>query len=76
MQTNVQSQCKLVSPNLAAQVLDTTAQTLANWRNTGRYSLPYVKVGRLVRYRLSDLEAFIETRTVSPQSAAKGAAHV
>ncbi len=33
--------------------------TLAVWRSTKRYDLPYVKVGRLVRYKLTDIEAFL-----------------
>ncbi|GIZ54062.1 helix-turn-helix domain-containing protein [Noviherbaspirillum aridicola] len=65
----VQTQSKLVPPGEAAEILETTIQTLANWRNTGRYALPYVKIGRLVRYRMSDLEAFIEARTIAPCAA-------
>lgn len=37
--------------------------TLQIWRSTNRYSLPYIKVGRLVRYRRSDLDAFLAQRT-------------
>jgi hypothetical protein len=33
--------------------------------------LPYVKVGRLVRYRQSDLTAFITANTVVPHSLQK-----
>jgi len=66
MDADTRKQEKLVSPKRAAALLDTTTQTLANWRATGRYPLPYVKVGRLVRYRLSDLEALIQDGTVSP----------
>ena len=33
--------------------------TLGVWRTTKRYDLPYIKVGRLVRYRQSDIEKFI-----------------
>jgi predicted site-specific integrase-resolvase len=54
----------LLSAARAAEILNTSPQTLANWRNTGRYPLPYVKVGRLVRYHHSDLQAFIKARTV------------
>ena len=43
----------------AAQILGVKTSTLAVWRSTGRYNLPYVKVGRLVRYRIRDLAAFI-----------------
>lgn len=38
-----------------------SVETLAAWRHTGRVKLPFVKVGgRLVRYRQSDVQAFIE----------------
>lgn len=47
----------------AAAVLDTSPGTLAVWRSTGRYALPFIKVGRKVRYRVGDLRAFLEKRT-------------
>jgi len=37
--------------------------TLSVWRCTGRYNLPFVKIGRLVRYRKSDLDKFLASRT-------------
>ena len=54
---------ELVDDVKAAALLGTSVNTLANWRATKRYPLPYVKVGRLVRYRMSDLEAFIASNT-------------
>jgi excisionase family DNA binding protein len=48
----------------AAEFLGVKEQTLAVWMTNKRYALPAVKVGRLVRYRLRDLEAFLERRTV------------
>ena len=53
----------------AAQILGVTPGTLSVWRSTRRYPLPYVKVGRLVRYRDSDLLRFIEARTVGEVAA-------
>jgi hypothetical protein len=47
-----------------AQALGVKASTLSVWRSTGRYDLRYVKAGRLVRYRVSDIAEFIERRTV------------
>ena len=41
--------------------------TLAVWRSTKRYNLPYVKIGRKVMYRLSDVYRFIDQRTSSAQ---------
>jgi predicted DNA-binding transcriptional regulator AlpA len=50
----------LCTPVEASQILGVTTHTLAVWRCEKRYNLPYVKVGRLVRYRRSDISAFIE----------------
>jgi len=41
-----------------ADRLGVSTTTLSTWRCTKRYPLSYVKVGRLVRYRLADLDAF------------------
>ena len=54
----------LLDERQAAEFLNVTAGTLSVWRCTRRYPLPYIKVGRLVRYRLADLEAFLASRTV------------
>lgn len=53
----------LVDEKAAAEILGTTPGTLSVWRSTGRYALPFVKVGRKVRYRVSDLEAWLAQRT-------------
>ena len=50
----------LLSRKQAAAYLGLSEQTLAIWKCTGRYNLPYVKLGRLVKYRKADLDAFIE----------------
>lgn len=57
---------ELIHPALAAVLLGLKETTLRNWRSTGRYRLPYVKVGRRVMYRRCDLDAFIERRTLTP----------
>ena len=51
----------------AAEVLGTTKGTLTTWRCTRAVEIPYVKVGRNVRYRLSDLTAFLEAQTVKAE---------
>ncbi len=53
----------LITPEEAARLLGVKPSTLAAWRTLGRYNLPYVKVGARVRYRLADVEAFVERRT-------------
>lgn len=47
----------------AAEYIGVAPKTLSVWRSTKRYHLPYVKVGSRVRYRRSDLDAFIASRT-------------
>lgn len=49
----------LLTRREAAAYLGVAEQTLAVWKCTGRRFLPFVKIGRLVRYRKADLDAFI-----------------
>ncbi len=50
----------LLSRQEAAAYIGVQPNTLATWACTQRYDLPYVKVGRNVRYRKQDLDAFIQ----------------
>lgn len=62
---------KLLTRVEAAEYLSVKPQTLALWHSTGRYALPVIKVGRGCRYRLSDLENFIASRTITHAGSAK-----
>ncbi|WP_375444374.1 helix-turn-helix domain-containing protein [uncultured Fibrella sp.] len=57
---------KIIEPLLdrksAARYLRVSPGTLAVWDCTKRYDLKPIKIGRAVRYRQSDLDAFIEQR--------------
>jgi hypothetical protein len=53
----------LLTDEEAAKILDVTCGTLQVWRSTGRYKLPFVKVGRNVRYMKSNLINWIQERT-------------
>lgn len=48
----------------AAQKLGVKTGTLQVWRSTKRYNLPFIKVGRLVRYKDSALDKFLADRTI------------
>lgn len=63
----LKAQSNLLTNEQAAGFLGIAPNSLAVWRTTKRYSLPYVKVGRLVKYRLDDLNAFLESRTISSE---------
>lgn len=62
------SASKLISPEELAAELGVPLQTLSNWRHTGRYNLPFIKCGRLVRYRREDVDQFLVRRTASPKT--------
>jgi predicted DNA-binding transcriptional regulator AlpA len=50
----------------AAKRIGTTAETLAFWRVTKREPfLPFFRIGRSIRYRLSDIEEFLQQRRVA-----------
>lgn len=57
----------------AAHYLGLAEGTLAVWATTGRYNLPYYKIGRLVFYCRDDLDAFLEGHRVGePLASAQG----
>lgn len=53
----------LLDDQEAALLIDVAPGTLSVWRSTGRYGLPFLKIGRKVRYRRSDLLAWLDSRT-------------
>ena len=53
----------LLTSEQAADYICVAPDTLAVWRCTNRYDIPYIKIGRKVRYNELDLLAFIEQRT-------------
>lgn len=53
----------LITESQAAEILGIAPGTLAVWRCTKRYSIPFVKVGRSVRYSRKALQAWIDERT-------------
>ena len=50
---------RLLSREEAADFLGVSKGTLEIWACTKRYNLPFTKIGRLAKYRMSDLEDFI-----------------
>ena len=54
----------LLTEAQTASFLGLRPQTLAVWRCTHRYRLKYIRVGRAIRYRATDVERFLADRTV------------
>ena len=49
----------MFSNSEAASYIGVKPNTLAIWRCTKRYDIPYLKIGKLVKYRKSDLDLFL-----------------
>jgi len=58
-------------PAEVAKITNRQLQTLANDRYLGK-GIPYYKVGRSIRYKLSDVLAFMEQYRVEPEGRGEG----
>jgi excisionase family DNA binding protein len=57
---------ELLTTKETARLMRVHPHTLEVWRSTGRYpELPHVRIGRAVRYRLSDVMQFLANNTSS-----------
>lgn len=52
----------------AAEILCVAVQTLRNWRHQ-RKGPAYLKISSSVRYKLEDLEIFMDSKRVDPEKA-------
>ncbi len=59
----------LLTREEAAKYIRVSVASLAAWASSNRYGLPFVKCGRLVRYRQSDLDRWLEARTHGSEAA-------
>ncbi len=54
---------ELLNELRAAKMLGLAPNTLAQWRFSGRVDLPFIKIGRNIRYRPDDIEKFLQRNT-------------
>lgn len=59
------TESKLMTQAELAQYLNTTVAVLNTWRSIGRLKIPYIKYGRNLRYRKSDIDKWLESQTVN-----------
>lgn len=60
----------LLNETEVAKILGISPLTLKNERSRGEIRIPYVKIGRLIRYRIEDLNRFIEQNRKVPMEVA------
>lgn len=65
---------ELMTDAQVAQLLDVSTKTLASWRSTGRYGLAFLRIGARIRYRKSDVLAWLESRRHGAPETAQGVA--
>jgi predicted DNA-binding transcriptional regulator AlpA len=58
---------RLIDEKVLADQLGFKVQTLRNRRSRGE-GPPYVKVGRSVRYRESDVEKYLQSKLIDPEA--------
>lgn len=58
---------EMLTPEDVAQITGLSLETLAQWRSK-KVHLPYLKIGRLIRYDRRDVEAYLESCKVSASS--------
>lgn len=69
----IQASNGLLDTKQASDFLGVNDKSLANSRYTGTgIQIPYIKMGKIVRYRQSDLEAYIENNTLTHTGEARG----
>jgi excisionase family DNA binding protein len=59
----------LLTTEQAAAYLGVNPRTLEVWRCTKRHAIPYIKVGRLVKYRKAELDLWLSRQTVGATAA-------
>jgi predicted site-specific integrase-resolvase len=62
LQEIIAAGAELVDDKTAAALIQVSPGTLSVWRSTGRYQLPFIKVGAKVRYKRGDLQAWLDSR--------------
>jgi excisionase family DNA binding protein len=56
---------KLITIKEVAKLIGVHTETLYRWRKARKH-LPFISVDSSIRYRLSDIENFIEKRLITP----------
>jgi hypothetical protein len=62
--TTAMNEKQMLTTDEAAGYLGVAGSTLAGWRTRGQQGPPYIKLVGAVRYRLRDLETWLDKYTV------------
>ena len=62
--SNLKTTDRLLTEREAAEYLAVSPMTLRKWRCTRMVEVPYIKLGKAVRYQRKDLDAFLQDHRV------------
>ena len=54
----------IITTAQASKLLSTPESTLNKWRSTGENNIPYLKIGRNVRYRTTELKKWVDAHMI------------
>ena len=57
----------LLNEEQTAEMLGMRPSTLQRWRSKGWTELPYIKIRYLIRYRMGDIQDFLERGRIGPK---------
>lgn len=64
---------RLLTPKQTGEAIQVSVEALANSRCTGTgITIPYIKIGKFVRYRESDIQAYLDNNTHNHTGESKG----
>jgi len=63
--SHMPSLARLLTEKEAAKILGTSTQYLVKWRFRGQPVVQFIQIGRMIRYRQADLDAFVAARVVA-----------
>ena len=55
----------LLSTKEAAEILGFNEETLQRWRRDGSIKIPFCRIGRIVKYKRSDIDNFIKKSRIA-----------
>ena len=66
----------IINTSEAAMLIRTPEKSLIKWRSTGEHNIPFIKIGRNVRYRTKDLRDWIDAHVQCGVTGRKAPTHI
>jgi len=61
---NILEDRQYLTPEQLSDMLNISLSTIEKWRFNGNVKIPFIKLGRIIRYRVDDVHQFLEDNIV------------